>query len=117
MGFKVPILKHFIPVGFQRQFSHSAYQKLYYFKHWFFYFWNIKIAKKIYILLLAFYMFTSSSCSKELSNSFNTSNSKSYSIIFNNLQGGLQSIPRVFDQLWFKKMNTYELPNDISWGF
>jgi hypothetical protein len=56
-------------------------------------------------------MFTSSSRSKEFSSSFNTSNSKSYSIISTNLQGGLQSIPQAFNQIWFKKLNIYELPN------
>jgi hypothetical protein len=37
LGFKLSILRQFIPVNFQRQLLHNGYQKFYYFEIWIFY--------------------------------------------------------------------------------
>jgi hypothetical protein len=61
--------------------------------------------------LSPFYMFTSSSCSKELSNFSNSSKSKSFSISSTKLEGGLLSILKSFAQFFHTKISLSKLFN------
>lgn len=83
LGFKVPVLRHIIPVGFQRWFLDKRYQKFCYFEHWIACFLFLKLLQNIKIKwnMWTFDMSKSSSLSKESSKFWNSSSkSKSFSI-------------------------------------